>query len=52
MYQFDYNKACCSANDFEFKKICKNTMPLLMQKLVHGLLEKYCNNYKIIRLWS
>lgn len=21
MYQFDYKKACCSANDFEFEKL-------------------------------
>jgi hypothetical protein len=21
MYQFDYKKACCSVNDFEFKKL-------------------------------
>ena len=21
MFQFDYNKACCSANDFEYEKV-------------------------------
>ena len=41
LYNFDYKKACCSANDFEFKKLSKASISYFADEDILHQLTQY-----------